>query len=91
MTMNFFTPSGKRRWGILPILHIRFSFNNGHVETVRLYDFKIEDGVMSWVRAPGQGVFKFPIDVLTTWAVIGKTYRLGIMDVFKSKWRKGVK
>lgn len=90
MTMNFFTLSGKRRWGILPVYHVRLSFANGHAETIRLAEWEIKNGAMSWVRAPGQGYFRFNLENVMSMHVIKQTWRLGITDVLKSSWRKGV-
>jgi hypothetical protein len=91
MKLNFFTRSGKRRWGILPVYHMRLSFRNGHAETIRLSEWEIKNGSMGWVRAPGQGFFKFSLDDVISINVIRQTWRFGISSILQSSWRKGAK
>lgn len=87
MRLNFYTIDGMHRWGILPVYHVRISFKNGHSEVFRLSEYSMRGDTFKWVRAPGQGGFRFSLDNVVSIHTFKTTWRIGKSELLEENYR----
>lgn len=87
MPVNFYTIDGTKRWGLLPVHHVRVSFRNGHSEVLRLSEYSLHGGTLRWVRAPRQGGFSFAMGDVVSIHCFKKTWRRGTTGLLDENYR----
>lgn len=88
MRLNFYTIDGKHRWGILPVYYVRVTFKNGHSEVYRLSEFSMKGDTFSWVRAPGQGPFRFNLSDVVSIHAYKTRWRIGMSPLLEENYRE---